>query len=69
MLPCYGSDRSKVVHKDKDSLLNRIKTADLYEDMSNFKHLLDLSDYPADHFLHDKTNKKVPLTMTDEPNG
>ena len=35
--------------------------------MLTFKHLLDLSDYPEDHFLHDKTNK-VPLTMTDELN-
>ena len=69
MLPRYGSDRLKVVYKDTDSLLYRIKTADLYEDMSTFKHLLDLSDYPEDHFLHDKTNKKVPLTMTDELNG
>ena len=69
MLPRYGSDRLKVVYKDTDSLLYRVKTADLYEDMSTFKHLLDLSDYPEDHFLHDKTNKKVPLTMTDEPNG
>ena len=68
-LPRYGSDRLRVVYKDTDSLLYRIKTADLYEDMSTFKHLLDLSDYPEDHFLHDKTNKKVPLTMTDEFNG
>ena len=37
--------------------------------MTTFKHLLDLSDYPADHFLHDKSNKKVPLTMTDELQG
>ena len=69
MLPRYGSDRLKVVYKDTDSLLYRIKTADLYEDMSTFKHLLDLSDYPEDHFLHDKTNKKVPFKMTDELNG
>ena len=69
MLPRYGSDRLKVVYKETDSLLYRKKTADLYEDMSTFKHLLDLSDYPEDHFLHDKTNKKVPLTMTDELNG
>ena len=68
MLPRYGSDRLKVVYKDTDSLLYRIETADLYEDMSTFKHLLDLSDYPEDHFLYDKTNK-VPLTMTDELNG
>ena len=68
MLPRYGSDRFKVVYKDTDSLLYRIITADLYEDMSTFKHLLDLSDYPEDHFLHDKTNKGL-LTMTDELNG
>ena len=69
MLPRYGSDRLKVVYKDTDSLLYRIKTADSYEDMSTFKHLLDLSDYPEDHFLHDKFNKKVPLMMTGELNG
>ena len=69
ILPRYGSDRLKVVYKDTDSLLYKIKTADLYEDMSTFKHLLDLSNYPEDHFLHGKTNKKVPLTMTDELNG
>ena len=68
LLPRYGSYRFKVVYKDTDSLLCTIKTADLYEDMSSFKHLLDLSDYPEDHFLHDKTNKKVPLTKTDELN-
>ena len=37
--------------------------------MSTFKHFLDLSHYPEDHILHDKTNKKIPLTMTDELNG
>ena len=37
--------------------------------MASFKHLLDFSDYPEEHFLHDKMNKKVPLTMTDEMQG
>ena len=37
--------------------------------MATFKHLLDFSDYPEEHFLHDKTNKKVQLTMTDELQG
>ena len=37
--------------------------------MGTFKLLLDLSDYPPEHFLHDKSNKKVPLTMTDELQG
>ena len=69
MLPRYGSDRLKIVYKDTESLLYRIQTIDLYADMSTFKHLLDLFDYPEDHILHDRTNKKVPLTMTDELNG
>ena len=30
---------------------------------------MDLSDYPESHFLHDKSNKKVLLTMTDELQG
>ena len=56
----------KVAYNDTDSLLYFIETPDLYKDMASFKHLLDLSDYPQDHFLHDPTNKKVPLTMTGE---
>ena len=59
----------KVAYKDIDSLLYLIETPDLYKDMASFKHLLDLSDYPQDHFLHDPTNTKVPLTMTDELQG
>ena len=62
------SDRLKVVHKDTDSLVCRIKTASLYKDMSSFKQLFDLSEYPEYHFLHDKTNKKEPLTLADELN-
>ena len=52
MLPRYGSDRLKVVYKDTDSLLYRIQTIKLYADMSTFKHLHDISDYPEDHKLH-----------------
>ena len=37
--------------------------------MQGFKHLLDLSDYPEFHFLQEKSNKKVPFTMTDELQG
>lgn len=68
MKPRYGSNVN-VVYKDTDSLLYRIQTDDLYADMQSFKHLLDLSDYPKEHPLFDPTNKKVPLTMTDELNG
>ncbi|XP_075240282.1 uncharacterized protein LOC142335839 [Convolutriloba macropyga] len=68
MKPRYGQ-KILVTYKDTDSLLYRVETDDLYEDMKEFKHLLDLSDYPSDHPLFDPTNKKVPLTMTDELNG
>ena len=68
MRPRYGS-RICVTYKDTDLLLYRIETDDLYKDMEEFKHLLDLSDYPTSHPLFDPTNKKVPLTMTDELNG
>ena len=68
MRPRYGS-RICVTYKDTDSLLYRIDTDDLYKGIEEFKHLLDLSDYPTSHPLFDPTNKKVPLTMTDEING
>ena len=64
MKPRFG-DKIKVCYKDTDSLLYRVETENLYSEMATFKHLLDLSDYPEKHFLHDKTIKKVPLTMTD----
>ena len=69
MIPRYWSGQLKVAYKDTDSLLYLIETPDLYKDMTSFKHLLDLSEYPQDHFLHDPTNKKVPLTMTDGLQG
>ena len=68
MKPRFG-DKIKVCYKDTDSLLYTVETENLYSEMATFKHLLDLSDYPEEHFLHDKTNKKVPLTMTDELQG
>ena len=66
MLPRYSSSQLKVAYKDTDSLLYLIETPDLYNDMASFKHPLDLSVYPQEHFLHDPRNKKVPSTMTDE---
>ena len=68
MKPRFG-DRVKVCHKDTDTLLYRVETQNVYSEMATFKHLLDLSDYPEEHFLNDKPNKKVPLTMIDELQG
>ena len=64
MKPRFG-DKVKVCYKDTDSLLYGVETENLYSEMATFKHLLDLSGYPEEHFLHGKTNKKVPLTMAD----
>ena len=68
MKPRFG-DKIKVCYKDTDSLLYRVETENFYSEIATFKHFLDLSDYPAEHFLHDKMNKKVPLTMTYELQG
>ena len=69
MVPRYSSSQLKVAYKVTDSFLYLIEMPDLYNDMASFKYLLDLSDYPQEHFLHDPTNKKVPITMTDELQG
>ena len=66
--PRFG-EKIKVCHKNTDSLLYRVETQNLDSEMATFKHLLDLSDHPEEHFLHDKTNKKVGLTMTDDLQG
>ena len=68
MKPRFG-DKIKICYKDTDSLLYRVETENLYSETATFKHLLNLSDYPEKHFLHDKTNEKVPLTMTDKLQG
>ena len=69
MVHPYSSSQLKVAYRDTDSVFYLIETPDLYNDMASFKHLLDLSDYPQEHFLHDPTNKKVPLTLADELPG
>ena len=69
MIPHYWLGQWKVAYKDTDFLLYLIEPTDLYKDMASFKHLLDLSDYPQNYLLHDPTNKKVLLTMTDELQG
>ena len=50
-------------------LFYEIETDDIYEDLKQLKHALDLSDYPKDHHLHSELNKKVPLKLSDELNG
>eukprot|EP00873_Tetraselmis_striata_P042372 jgi/Tetstr1/462636/TSEL_007620.t1 len=65
MKPRYG-DKLKLMFTDTDSLCYHIETPDLYRDMSEMREHLDLSGFPADHPLHDKTNKKVLGKFKDE---
>ena len=52
----------------KYTLLN-IQTDDVHKDTEENKDMYDTSDYPEDHFLHSKKNKKVLGKMKDEMNG
>ena len=64
----YG-DRVELLYTDTDSLLLEIQTEDVYSDMSEHQSLYDTSDYPEDHPLHSKVNKKVLGKMKDECAG
>ena len=64
----YG-DLVELLYTDTDSLLREIQTEDVYSDMSEHQSLYDTSDYPEDHPLHSKVNKKVLGKMKDECAG
>ena len=66
----YGT-QCKLLMTDTDSFLYQIigTKSDLYLDMTDYMHLWDTSDYPADHFLHSNVNKKVLGKFKDETNG
>ena len=64
----YGA-RCELLYMDTDSLLLKIQTEDIYEDMGRHLELYDTSDYPEDHPLHSQENKKVIGKMKDECNG
>lgn len=64
----YGN-KAKLLMTDTDSLFYEIETDDLYEDMKEYKDLLDTSDYPTDHPLFSLENKKVIGKFKDEANG
>ena len=54
---------------DTDSLLIDVPTDDLYRDILNIKHQLDLSNYKQNHPLYDPTNKAVLGKFKDECAG
>ena len=63
--------KARVMYRDTDFVFYEIETDDIYEDLVQLKHVLDLSDYHGtkDHQLHRELNKKVPLKLSDELNG
>ena len=64
----YG-EKCELLYTDTDSLLLEIKTEDVYKDTERNKSFYDTSDYPEDHPLFSKVNKKVLGKMKDECAG
>ena len=64
----YG-ERLSLVYTDTDSFIYHIITDDLYKDLEELGHIMDFSDYPKTHFLHDESNKKKLGYLKDEMNG
>jgi hypothetical protein len=68
----YG-DEADLIDTDTDSLLFEVRTPldgpDVYQNMKQYSHLYDLSEYPKDHPLYDPSRAKVPGLMKDETSG
>ncbi|KAF4528506.1 hypothetical protein B566_EDAN016828 [Ephemera danica] len=68
MLPMYGNKLS-LLYMDTDSFIYEIRTEDFYNDLEDFSHRMDTSDYPRNHHLYDEANKKVLGMFKDEANA
>lgn len=68
MKSLYG-DKLRVCFSDNDSFLNLIETEDLNEDIKEYEHLFDTSDFPKQYVLYSKHNKKVLGKFKEELNG
>ena len=64
----YGN-ALELLFTDTDSLCINVTTEDVYKDMLDMHDDLDCSDYPPDHPLFSKKNKKVIGKFKDEMNG
>ena len=62
----YPDGKSELLFTDTDSLCYSIKTADVYQDILEDKHLFDFSDYPITHKCFSAENKKKIGKMKDE---
>ena len=64
----YG-DRARLLLADTDSLLYKIRTENIYEDLWEIKGKIDFSDCPNDSRFKDDPNKKIPGLFKDENHG
>ena len=60
---------AKSLFTDTDSLTDKIKSENVYEDFFKWKDLFDFSNYSKDSRSYDDTNKKVIGKMKDEYGG
>jgi hypothetical protein len=61
----FGS-RAVLLYMDTDSLIYEIKSEDIYQEMSDIKHVFDMSVYPPDFPYYNSENKGVLGTLKDE---
>ena len=61
-------DKVQLQMTDTDSFLFYCECEDLFNDMYNYSHLFDTSDFPKDHFLQSNINKKVMGKMKCDTN-
>ena len=52
----YPEKSSKLLFTDTDSLVYKIQTDNLYEDMKDDKHHFDISGYLKEHFCFSNKN-------------
>ena len=64
----YGND-SRLLFTDTYSLINEIKTEDVYEEFSNHKEMFDFSNCSTKSKCFDNSNKLVAGKMKDEASG
>ena len=64
----YGNN-SRLLFTATDSLVYKIKTKDVYEDVSKDKEMFDFSNYSPKSKYFDDSNKLVASKMKDELSG
>lgn len=69
MLSKYGPERLRLLMTDTDSLIYRVQTENIYDDMLDDKDLYDTSNYPPTHRLFSRENCKRLGKMKDEMGG